>query len=101
MKRNGTDFEGKPREHEDDAKQLTIRNAIFHGQSYIIEARRAGKAVEQGNAIKQNPAGQCAQDEIFKYRDRKSVVKGKSVSVRVEPGGRRTIKKKKIQQKHK
>src|SRR3546814_1651025 len=66
MKRNGTDFEGKPREHEDDAKQLTIRNAIFHGQSYIIEARRAGKAVEQGNAIKQNPAGQCAQDEIFK-----------------------------------
>src|SRR3546814_17568766 len=31
--------------------------------------------------------------------DRKSVVKGKSVSVRVDPGGRRIIKKKTIKQK--
>src|SRR3546814_8605509 len=30
MKRNGTDFEGKPREHEDDAKQLTIRRSEEH-----------------------------------------------------------------------
>src|SRR3546814_18060516 len=66
MKRNGTDFEGKHREHEDDAKQLTIRNAIFHGQSYIIEARRAGKTVEQGNAKKKNTDGQCSKDEHFK-----------------------------------
>src|SRR3546814_11512172 len=29
------------------------------------------------------------------YQDRKSVVTGKSVSVRVDPGGRRNIKKKK------
>src|SRR3546814_12946032 len=35
--------------------------------------------------------GQRAADEAFK--DRKSVVKGKSVSVRVASGGRRTIKK--------
>src|SRR3546814_14553826 len=33
-------------------------------------------------------------------RDRKSVVQGKSVSVRVDLGGRRIIKKKKNQRKH-
>src|SRR3546814_11608389 len=33
-------------------------------------------------------------------RDRKSVVQGKSVSVRVDLGGRRIIKKKKKQSKH-
>src|SRR3546814_916610 len=33
--------------------------------------------------------------EIFAEQDRKSVVEGRSVSVRVKPGGRRCIKKKK------
>src|SRR3546814_19382181 len=32
--------------------------------------------------------------------DRKSVVQGKSVSVRVDPGGRRILKKKKTNRKH-
>src|SRR3546814_17551661 len=34
---------------------------------------------------------------IFSHVDRKSVVRGKSVSVRVDPGGRRIIKKKQKQ----
>src|SRR3546814_19612238 len=34
MKRNGTDFEGKPLEHYSEAKQLTIRNAILPYQNY-------------------------------------------------------------------
>src|SRR3546814_18585315 len=37
----------------------------------------------------------------FFYRDRKSVVEGKSVSVRVDLGGRRNIKKKKKRTKQK
>src|SRR3546814_13140326 len=36
-----------------------------------------------------------ARDERAQDQDRKSVVKGKSESVRVDPGGRRIIKKKK------
>src|SRR3546814_17006243 len=38
-------------------------------------------------------------DGIGAKADRKSVVKGKSVSVRVDPGGRRIIKKKKTKKK--
>src|SRR3546814_14717751 len=37
-------------------------------------------------------------DDEHHHQDRKSVVEGKSVSVRVEPGGRRIIKKKKQKQ---
>src|SRR3546814_14761314 len=40
-------------------------------------------------------AGRDAQKEARKPQDRKSVVEGKSVSVRVDLGGRRIIKKKK------
>src|SRR3546814_14316244 len=36
------------------------------------------------------------QDSVPRWRDRKSVVEGKSVSVRVDLGGRRIIKKKNI-----
>src|SRR3546814_19271833 len=36
-----------------------------------------------------------AHDQVCVQRDRKSVVQGKSVSVRVDLGGRRSIKKKK------
>src|SRR3546814_17288447 len=40
-----------------------------------------------------------ATDLLIRNKDRKSVVKGKSVSVRVDLGGRRFIKKKKKKQK--
>src|SRR3546814_15051483 len=36
-----------------------------------------------------------AKSDVDRYKDRKSVVTGKSVSVRVDLGGRRIIKKKK------
>src|SRR3546814_17557700 len=54
--------------------------ALAHaGQAQAYEEPAAGKAV-----IELRPSG----------RDRKSVVEGKSVSVRVDLGGRRIIKKK-------
>src|SRR3546814_16092336 len=43
---------------------------------------------------------QKAQARCRLGRDRKSVVEGKSVSVRLDIGGRRIIKKKKVQSKH-
>src|SRR3546814_11763824 len=56
-------------------------------QRGAIDGRRAAEAVEQRTAT------QLAQ---HLQRDRKSVVSGKSVSVRVDLGGRRIIKKQKI-----
>src|SRR3546814_12215521 len=46
-----------------------------------------------------NSSGRDVPDTILS-RDRKSVVSGKSVTVRVDLGGRRIIKKKKRQQQH-
>src|SRR3546814_10520928 len=60
-------------------------SAISEGQA-AITLRRLERA----------PACDWIAIELHTTVDRKSVVKGTSVSVRVDPGGRRIIKKKKI-----
>src|SRR3546814_13135884 len=45
------------------------------------------------------PGGAASPAAALAGKDRKSVVSGKSVSVRLDLGGRRSIKKKKIQNK--
>src|SRR3546814_11139507 len=69
------------------------RRALSHGQDHRIVL---GDEISPDNCrlwdIK-------TKEKLDKDRDRKSVVEGKSVSVRVDLGGRRIIKKKKISKK--
>src|SRR3546814_12909806 len=51
-------------------------------------------ADRRGNGRRLQAVERCAQPLIMVLADRKSVVEGKSVSVRVDLGGRRIIKKK-------
>src|SRR3546814_510410 len=62
---------------------------VVRALSDEVIVMRDGKVVEQGSA-----------DRIFAEPDRKSVVSGKSVSVRVDLGGRRVIKKNTINHNH-
>src|SRR3546814_14977132 len=55
-------------------------------------AERSPELVDDGVA-RREPGRVCRLDRRPRKRDRKSVVYGKSVSVRVDIGGRRTIKK--------
>src|SRR3546814_12188179 len=67
-----------------------------------VPARRGGRALDHGR-VRLRRAGRrlrdrlepdAAEEEPRRRGDRKSVVSGKSVSVRVDLGGRRIIKKK-------
>src|SRR3546814_14807468 len=65
----------------------------FGGVQATIEA----EAREQAEALAATAAEAVSQEaNVTPKIDRKSVVKGKSVSVRLDPGGRRIIKKKNI-----
>src|SRR3546814_12815157 len=72
------------------SKNIEISSNLIVGklgaqmQGIFVTDQSGGKLPYSGITIKNNPL------------DRKSVVKGKSVSVRVDLGGRRIIKKKKI-----
>src|SRR3546814_20787786 len=59
--------------------------------------RTDGRTLRQG--CRQQPGRSLCHDRSRRFQDRKSVVKGKSVSVRVDLGGRRIIKKKKANKK--
>src|SRR3546814_19704371 len=64
----------------------------------------AARAMHEGRVPADLIHGQASSDEAQALRDegiedRKSVVEGKSVAVRVDPGGRRKMKKKKIKKK--
>src|SRR3546814_17270543 len=70
-------------------EQLSLVCALDSGHNQV----RFGK-ISPGRL--QMPAVKCTNlRDRFSLRDRKSVVSGKSVSVRVDLGGRRIIKKKK------
>src|SRR3546814_15333428 len=56
------------------------------GRDYVSRRPRAATDAED--------SGLCGQFPIRREQDRKSVVSGKSVSVRVDLGGRRILKKK-------
>src|SRR3546814_13759799 len=75
------------------------RRAGRRGHAFAVDDDRAGKAVDRG-AIGAEAHPTRGDLRVGKdpgaVVDRKSVVSGKSVSVRVDLGGRRIIKKKKI-----
>src|SRR3546814_10995292 len=59
------------------------------------EIRRAGEFIDIGAALRRLVAVEHGEGDVIDIEgDRKSVVKGKSVSVRVDLGGRRIIKTK-------
>src|SRR3546814_14057185 len=96
-----------PPEPEKKAKKVKAAEpAAETPQPEILEpVVEAAPAVEPASAPKPSPRKDVAkaapaivparQGSIDRERDRKSVVKGKRVSVRVDLGGRRIIKKKK------
>src|SRR3546814_16997978 len=65
----------------------------------VVGARQGSPLVvgcsQQGNYLASDALALAGTTNQIVYLDRKSVVKGKSVSVRVDLGGRRIIKKKK------
>src|SRR3546814_13973795 len=67
---------------------LATRRGPGHGSCWLSPREGAGSCPPETRR-----AG-CASATRGAARDRKSVVKGKSVSVRVDLGGRRIIKKK-------
>src|SRR3546814_19404617 len=78
---------------------LASAGPFFVAQSVRVRARPApvwpAAAVASRPAPRSAPALRPARARpIFASRDRKSVVEGKSVSVRVDLGGRRILKKK-------
>src|SRR3546814_11820828 len=79
-----------------DGAAIAAAKDMLDGGSLVIlrEERRPYMIVELVFPGGKGPVARHDQP-IDQSRDRKSVVSGKSVSVRVDPGGRRIIKKKK------
>src|SRR3546814_13385237 len=83
----------------DDLVDFRLRNAAEIARNNVVRMREAGFRVR----IVRRPhdvaaarfVAQQDADAVVDERDRKSVVEGKSVSVRVDLGCRRIIKKKK------
>src|SRR3546814_18035666 len=67
---------------------MAIDNVTFGIQEQALQVQRRRLELIAANIANADTPG-------FQARDRKSVVEGKSVSVRVDLGGRRNIKKKK------
>src|SRR3546814_15801658 len=65
----------------------------------IDEVLRPLKSGKEAAVYVVRSGGEVRCAKVYKAIDRKRVVEGKSVSVRVDLGGRRIIKKKKRQQK--
>src|SRR3546814_19635558 len=62
---------------------------------HVVDVQRAGRLVEQQPVLQVVVLGDgVGLARVEQVLDRKSVVSGKSVSVRVDLGGRRIIKKK-------
>src|SRR3546814_13305275 len=85
-----------------DSVQATLGRPTFTGQFterdwYYVSRRTRQLAFNNPKAVDQT-VFPIRYDEAGK--DRKSVVEGKSVSVSVDPGGRRVIQKKKKAPKH-
>src|SRR3546814_20808421 len=81
--------------HAEEADHLGVAHAGAHDEA---EARELQKREERrygagGDDDEEQPPGR-EEDEALE-KERKSVVEGKRVSVRVELGGRRNMKKKK------
>src|SRR3546814_20550893 len=74
------------RQHERGAAKLQLD--VADAPARLDEAELLGGAEDVAVEVNRLLRGLCAQD-------RKSVVEGKGVSGRVEPGGRRIIQKKK------
>src|SRR3546814_16581502 len=72
------------------AGEVPARPPWDHGDLDVVAA---------GDPVRDLVDRAVAADHDEERRDRKSVVQGKSVSVRVDLGGRRIIKKKKIMMK--
>src|SRR3546814_19630266 len=76
-----------------------------HGKSRTLPLTLSRKR-ERGSKVRPRPSSpsrsprRCRRSCRTPARDRKSVVSGKSVSVRVDLGGRRIIKKKKLRSEH-
>src|SRR3546814_17712350 len=64
------------------------------------EAERAAKAARENGGGGQPPGALDGVTAALPALDRKSVVSGKSVSVRVDLGGRRNIKKQQTKRSH-
>src|SRR3546814_13767465 len=88
----------------DLARQRGTEPALFHRRRVVAiratggdAAPRSGRAEDHLPRVRTGIAGRRTRDRRRSAAlDRKSVVSGKSVSVRVDLGGRRIIKKKKI-----
>src|SRR3546814_2162986 len=78
---------GKP-----TGQDASLGKATFVGQLGVREARERARALVRSACARLDIFGEKAD---LLRQDRKSVVSGKSVSVRVDIGGRRLIKKKK------
>src|SRR3546814_14081374 len=80
------------------------RRAHVRPARRVVDRHRAATSVEAAALATQRArprmrsmgCWQCLQAVRAAHRDRKSVVEGKSVSVRVDLGGRRIIKKTKV-----
>src|SRR3546814_13910443 len=82
------------RRHADRGRSPEARSTGGHGLLGGVATARAGLAADGvHDLLRQFPDDRRAAGRL----DRKSVVSGKSVSVRVDLGGRRNIKKKKKQ----
>src|SRR3546814_20165162 len=80
---------------ETDAYAKAVVQADFEeaGDEDVIR-KLAGDLTAASVEISDADIRAALNDKTAEARDRQSVVKGKSVSVRVDPGGRRHIKKK-------
>src|SRR3546814_11333413 len=90
---------GGPRRHPDRRVRLRLEHA---GRGRDPQAPRAERQGPRRHLPRRQHGAHPAQQHRSLERgggDRKSVVEGKSVSVRVRLGGRRTIKKKKKKKK--
>src|SRR3546814_13285361 len=66
----------------------------MRGSAVSLRIPQRGDKKALAETVQRNAAEALAQHKLRRAGDRKSVVEGKSVSVRVELGGRRMMKKK-------
>src|SRR3546814_14716100 len=77
-----------------------VQDPVHHVGLGVAEPLQRGQLAERGDAVEHEPdvvegRGVVSHGADTTGGDRKSVVEGKSVSVRVDLGGRRILKKKK------
>src|SRR3546814_18856427 len=83
---------GSPDETAHDCTTWSFSNRYVRWVLRLTSIRRTSVVVVNGVSVTVSGKAACPSPSI---PDRKSVVQGKSVSVRVDLGGRRIIKKKK------